>query len=737
MSKQIWKAHADESCPSCLALHGQVHDENEFYRRDIAPNSFRLYCQRKCHCTLTNVPDDTPEAGDLSSVPLRYTQEYKKMTNPRNEEIRFEAFQSAPLAKTAKGYEVLVIHAHTANGWRFSEEVLQTSVKFWQGVECFADHNEFDESVHDLAGVFSNPRYSPEHKGILADVRPTGPAADLLRMYADEMLGEHDPHPNMGFSPVIIFTAKGDDVQEILRVRSADMVINPAFRTKFIAEKFKQKETFNMPTDPEVLKEKVNNPEVSEQLLAMREITGAQAEIKSAVDGAKEAHLTACQNLLTSSLDATLDLPEKAKELIRARFSERTFKPTELQAEIKSFRDAFAAENAARSVVGPTQITGVFNEKDQLQAAMDDLLDAPREDGSKNLKVHRFSGIREAYLMLTGDHSFIGDVMPELARFQGTTATFPNLVANALNKSIVRHWDNYGKAGYGWWEPLATVEPFESLHDIKWLRIGTISSLPVVAEGAEYTELKIGDNGEAGVFYKYGGYLSFTLEALDKDDTRKLRAAPREIAMAARRNISEQLAAMFTINSAAGPTLADGGALFNATAVTTAGGHANLLTTALGTDYTAWEAVASAMFNQPMLVANETGYYGTGKKQAIDPKFVLVPRALRGAANTLFLSRDLPGASYAITSGKEWYGMVVPLTVPEWTDATDWAAVIDPALVPGLMIGTRWGLIPQVILAGEQTNPAMFSNDESRLKVRHFLATGIGNWSALHKSNVA
>jgi hypothetical protein len=81
--------------------------------------------------------------------------------------------------------------------------------------------------------------------------------------------------------------------------------------------------------------------------------------------------------------------------------------------------------------------------------------------------------------------------------------------------------------------------------------------------------------------------------------------------------------------------------------------------------------------------------------------------------------------------------MVVPLTVPEWTDANNYAAVIDPNLVPGLMIGTRYGLVPQVILAGEQTNPAMFSNDESRLKVRHFLATGVGNWSALHKSNVA
>ena len=60
--------------------------------------------------------------------------------------------------------------------------------------------------------------------------------------------------------------------------------------------------------------------------------------------------------------------------------------------------------------------------------------------------------------------------------------------------------------------------------------------------------------------------------------------------------------------------------------MTTAGGHLNLLTTALGTTYAAWETVAAAVYNQPMMIKNAAGYYGTGAKQAIDPKFCLVPR---------------------------------------------------------------------------------------------------------------
>lgn len=676
--------------------------------------------------------------------------------NARNLETTFIGFQKA-VEKTPQGYNVLVIHAGTARPitggvYNFSEALLSSPdvVKLWEGVNCFADHTDpyTGESVRDLAGVFTNPKWDAANKGVTAELRPAGPAAELVHIFAEEMLSDHPSHPDMGFSPVIIFTAKGEDVTSIIRCRSTDMVISPAFENASFLSYFQRNPTmkkkylhngavveYEEGTQPEgAVLQSDNN---AQTLAAMRDLTGASAEIQAQLQASRDMHLAQCAELLDASLNANLTLNDDAKKLIKGRFSGRTFKPQELKDEITSFEAAFAKTTAASVVAGPTQITGMFSSEDQLQAAMDDLLDAPRNAGSENLRVHRFSGIREAYLMLTNDFNFVGDIDSRLAKFQGTTATFPNLVANALNKAIAKHWAQYGKAGYNWWEKIATVEPFETLHDIKWLRLGTIAALEVVGEGEEYPELKMGDNGESSTFYKYGGYLSFTLEAMDKDDTRRLRAAPRELAMAALRNISEQVAAIFTVNSGAGPTLADTGALFNATAVTTAGGHANLLTTALGTDYTAFNAVAKAMYDQPMLVANESGYYGTGKKQAIDPKYVLVPRALRDQAVALFGPRWAQNVEAIPSSGgPSWAGEIEVITVPEWTDTTDWAAAIDPMLVPGVMIGTRYGIMPQVIIAGDQRDPAMFMNDESRLKVRHFLATGIGNWTALHKSNV-
>jgi hypothetical protein len=122
---------------------------------------------------------------------------------------------------------------------------------------------------------------------------------------------------------------------------------------------------------------------------------------------------------------------------------------------------------------------------------------------------------------------------------------------------------------------------FQFFQSITGTLVGTVGSLPVVAEGGDYTELAIGDSPETADFVKYGGYIPLTLELIDRDESRKLSAYPRELAAAGLRKISALVAAIFTSNSGIGPAMSDTGALFNTTAATTAGGHANLLTTAL------------------------------------------------------------------------------------------------------------------------------------------------------------
>lgn len=447
--------------------------------------------------------------------------------------------------------------------------------------------------------------------------------------------------------------------------------------------------------------------------------------------------IATCAHLLESAL-STSALPDVTQARIRRAFEGKIFEAAELQTSIDEARAEISSLSAGAVVQGPGRVASMYNAEDQFRAALDDLLGAPRDAGKESLKAHALSGIREAYLLMTGDYGFTGSF--QIESVLATTANFPAIVKDSMNKILAQAWAQYGEAGYDWWNKIVTVEHFTDLNEVDWLITGTIASLPEVSERGEYTPLVIGDNVETSAWTKYGGYVPLTLEAMLRDDTRAFRLFPREVALGGIRNISEQVAAVFTDNSGVGPTLADTGALFNATAVTTAGGHANLLTAALGADYTAWEAVAAAMYNQPMHVANtydSTSYAGAGKKQAVDPKYFLGPRALRGQAQALFLPRWASVVDAVATAGgPSWAGAVEPITVPEWTDTADWAAVIDPKLIPGIMIGEIFGVMPQIFVAGSERDPAMFMNDESRIKVRQFLTVGVANWRALHKSNV-
>jgi hypothetical protein len=438
-----------------------------------------------------------------------------------------------------------------------------------------------------------------------------------------------------------------------------------------------------------------------------------------------------CKYLLNSALAASR-LPEVTQARLRKSFEGKSFEPAALQTAIEDARAEVSALTGGLSVQGPGRLHGMISSEDQLQAAFDDLLGAPRDADKATLKVPRLSGIREAYFMLTGDYDLHGGFDPIHAQL-ATTADFTGLVKNALNKVIVGSFEKMGRAGYDWWKSIVRTEHFENLNSITGTLVGTIGSLPSVAEQGEYTELAVGDNPETASFTKYGGYLPLTLEAIDRDETRKLRLYAIELGNAAMRNISEQIAYIFTQSSGAGPTMADGGALFNATAVTSATGHANLLTVALAAAQ--WDVVAKAVYDQPMLIKQAATYYGTGKKQAIEPRFCLIPRALRKTAFDAFLNAwDVTANVHADNLLK---GNVVPLVVPEWTDATDWAAVCDPDIAPSIILGERFGLVPEVYIAGRETDPAVFMNDEHRLKVRQFLALCVGDFRPLHKSNVA
>jgi hypothetical protein len=378
---------------------------------------------------------------------------------------------------------------------------------------------------------------------------------------------------------------------------------------------------------------------------------------------------------------------------------------------------------AGATVRGPSSIHGMFDASDQVSAAIHDLLGAERPAELKEVKPHRLSGIREMYMLMTGDTDFSGGYDSQRAQF-AATADLPGVLKNALNKLIVMQWEQLGRAGYRWWEAVVDVEHFNSLQPITGVLVGEVTALPTVNEGAPYTELPLSDSAETSEWTKYGGYIGLTLEMFERDETHKLVQYPRKLASAALRRVSGLVASVFTASSGTGPAMTDSYHVFDATH------HANLGTSALAG--ASWEAACKAIYQQDMKIASG----GTAPKLALDAKYCLVPRDLRLAAMQI-LYPSFAHESNIFSENMQRGEMGDVITVPEFTDANDWAAAADPRLAPGIIIAERFGLMPEIFIADNPLNGALFTNDELRMKVRHWLSVFVADYRPLYKANVA
>jgi hypothetical protein len=376
-----------------------------------------------------------------------------------------------------------------------------------------------------------------------------------------------------------------------------------------------------------------------------------------------------------------------------------------------------------------SQVTGMMDSLDRVTLALDALINGTRPERN----VQPLTGIRELYHLLSGDYEMTGLYQPERINFANvTSSTMANLVANVLNKRVMNEFAEYPR----WWEPIVIAEDFNTLQQVKWITLGGVGELPTVAEGATYTELTWDDAAETATFTKKGGYLGITLETIDKDDTSRVRAAPRALAQAAWLTLSKAISYIFTQSSGVGPTMSDSLALFHST-------HANLGTTALS--ITTFNAARLAMRKQTELNSSER----LGALTA--PKFLLVPPDLEVTALQVLASEG--DYLYALSNGVQGPINVNAdgsdrqtrlnlarqrvIVVDLWTDTNDWAAVCDPRMYPTIGLAFRYGRIPEIFSVASPNAGLMFTNDTMPVKVRFFFATGPIDYRGLYKANVS
>jgi len=345
--------------------------------------------------------------------------------------------------------------------------------------------------------------------------------------------------------------------------------------------------------------------------------------------------------------------------------------------------------------------------------------------------------IRDVYLAITGDVDFYGAFNRDHSQLSAaSTATLPGLARNSLNKVVRQHYDNL--ATFRWYERVVDVVAHDgSTQDIDLVMVDGLANLPTVAEGAAYTEAVTGDARESMSFGKRGVYVGITLEMFRRSDIAKMQAIPRELVKAAIRTRSAAIAGIFTTAGGAGPTMVDDStALFHAN-------HANLSTVAFSA--AEWAAARKRIFSQTVP--------GTGTKLGLWPTFALLPVDLYDTALEIFgygtgdVGKPNSGGTAQTVNpyGESRLGdpRPIPIVVPEWTDATDWAQIVDPRLHPVIQMAyasaPQGGLhaLPEIYEVRSETAGLMFTNDTLPIKIRDWWAYGIATHVGVGKNNVA
>ncbi|MHB1007548.1 MAG: phage major capsid protein [Chloroflexota bacterium] len=595
----------------------------------------------------------------------------------------------------AREIEVTIIRpGASANGLLYPAVVLEASVPLFENAAAFADHPTVIDmtraggrSLRDLVGVYHSARWEPA-RGVVAVLRfnTSGAwAADLAATYiADRAAGR--PVPPIGISADLLVsreaapTGRGHrqrfTVTRVAAVNSADLVFRPAAGGTF--DRILNSEENQMPED-----------------------TPATTTPEEELTKAREARQAICATLLDTKLAAS-NLPTPATEDLRARFANRVFEASEIDDAIGRMRalvggivgSPIHGAGASRLQVGRSSMQ-------QFQSAVDQLFGVEAPAGTRKL-----SGIREAYLLLTGDYDFTGQPDPErwsVAREAGETllATMDQIVASAANKRLVADY----KAQPKWWEPIAVRANVKDMRVQNRILLNDFGALAVVAENGPYVNTAWGDKQETYTPAKKGNLVYVSMEAILNDDTNAFTRLPKKLAAAAAVTINETASALFTDGAGAGPNMADGTAVFLA-------GRANIGAAAL--DATSLAAGVTAMLKMTNTATKRIGVY---------PRFLLVPPDLALTAATLTQSHLVVGSPN--NDINVFRGMLTPIVVPNWTDTNNWYLMADPAQIECIEIGFLNGReAPEILVQNDPHTGLPFTNDALVWKVRFIYGAG-------------
>lgn len=258
-----------------------------------------------------------------------------------------------------------------------------------------------------------------------------------------------------------------------------------------------------------------------------------------------------------------------------------------------------------------------------------------------------------------------------------TTSDYPTSIGSTAHKVLVPAYENAAPT----YRALLARRNLRDFKAAKVINVGDYPQLFEVGEGGEIQLGYFGDRGETYTLATYGRRINVSRQLLVNDD---VGVIAQVFAGAGARVADFENGIFFTAltsNSGVGPTLADGGAFFNATAVTTAGGHDNYTSSGTAISDTTITVGATKMARQTG--GGSTGL-GDGIKLNIKPAYILAAPEKRSLTFQYTSANYVPAAA---TSQNAWAGVLTPLLDANLT-GNRWYLLADPALNPVGYFGT-------------------------------------------------
>lgn len=302
-----------------------------------------------------------------------------------------------------------------------------------------------------------------------------------------------------------------------------------------------------------------------------------------------------------------------------------------------------------------------------------------------------------------------------------TTSDFPQLLSNTAGKVLRKA---YGEFPHNWKKCFAKG----SVSDFKVhprIQIGSFSSLAVIPEGGEYTYGTTKEEYENAAAVTKGKAIQFTRQMLVNDDLGGFLTRAQRMGRAAARTVnSDAFSYLVSGSSAHGPTMADGGQMFNATASSATGsGHANLTSSGTAISVDSIGVGRAMMRKQKDKAMNQT--------LNIEPKILLCSVLKEDKANEIVRSRTKDGQSNAevINVHQNRVEVVSDPIIDGVNNGLSWYLFADPLDVPILEVVFLEGVEEPFI-----DERIEFSTDALDLKVRLDYGTANGDWRGGYKN---